>query len=103
MAMTSAAMSAKHCDRIQRERTMANVASDQPARTSAGSATQAIVTFARNLRWDCLERDVHHAAKRHLLDTVGVMIAGAGGGVANHAEAVLGAIRGRGNIPVPGR
>jgi 2-methylcitrate dehydratase PrpD len=38
-----------------------------------------------------------------LLDTVGVMIAGAGGDVATRAEAVLAAARPAGRIPVPGR
>jgi len=46
---------------------------------------------------------VRHYARRHLLDTVGVMIAGAGGDVATRAEAVLAAARPAGRIPVPGR
>jgi len=46
---------------------------------------------------------VRHYARRHLLDTVGVMIAGAGGEVATRAEAVLSAVRPAGRIPVPGR
>jgi 2-methylcitrate dehydratase PrpD len=46
---------------------------------------------------------VRHYARRHLLDTVGVMICGAEGDVANRAEAVLSAVRGGGYIPVPGR
>src|SRR5204863_3192781 len=41
--------------------------------------------------------------KRHLLDTIGVMIAGADGNVATNAEAVLASVRGAGNMPVPGR
>src|SRR5205823_3662271 len=36
-------------------------------------------------------------------DTVGVMIAGAGGEVASRAEAVLAAVRPAGRVPVPGR
>ena len=46
---------------------------------------------------------MRHYARRHLLDTVGVMIAGAGGDVATRAEAVLAAVRPAGRIPVPGR
>ena len=46
---------------------------------------------------------MRHYARRHLLDTVGVMIAGAGGEVATRAEAVLAAVRPAGRIPVPGR
>src|SRR6266540_3127943 len=38
-----------------------------------------------------------------LVDTVGVMIAGAGGDVASRAEAVLATVRPAGRIPVPGR
>src|SRR5262249_6143021 len=37
------------------------------------------------------------------LDTVGVMIAGAGGEVATHAEAMLASVRPAGPVPVPGR
>ena len=46
---------------------------------------------------------MRHYARRHLLDTVGVMIAGAGGEVASRAEAMLAAVRPAGHIPVPGR
>src|SRR5207245_1915444 len=41
--------------------------------------------------------------RRHVLDSVGVMIAGAVGEVATRAEAELGATRPPGRIPVPGR
>ena len=41
------------------------------------------------LRHDALSDEVRHYARRHLLDTVGVMISGAGGNVATQAEAVL--------------
>ena len=47
--------------------------------------------------------EVRHYARRHLLDTVGVMISGAGGNVATQAEAVLASARPAGNVPVPGR
>ena len=47
--------------------------------------------------------EVRHYARRHLLDTVGVMIAGAGGTVATCAETVLASVRARGHVPVPGR
>ena len=69
----------------------------------AAGATDALVAFADALRYDALEDEVRHYAKRHLLDTVGVMIAGAGGEVATRAEAMLAAIRPAGQIPVPGR
>jgi len=69
----------------------------------AAGATEAIVEFASELRHAALTDEVRHYARRHLLDTVGVMIAGAGGEVASRAEAVLAAVRPPGRIPVPGR
>jgi 2-methylcitrate dehydratase PrpD len=69
----------------------------------AAGATAAIVQFVGELRHAALPDEVRHYARRHLLDTVGVMIAGAGGDVATRAEAVLAAARLAGRIPVPGR
>ena len=46
----------------------------------AAGATAAIVEFVGELRHAALPDEVRHYARRHLLDTVGVMIAGAGGG-----------------------
>jgi len=69
----------------------------------AAGATAAIVEFVTELRHAALPHEVRHYARRHLLDTVGVMIAGAGGEVATRAEAVLAAVRPAGGIPVPGR
>src|SRR5215211_938520 len=66
-------------------------------------ATDAIVAFVNGLRYAALDPEVRHYAKRHLLDTIGVMIAGADGNVATNAEAVLASVRGSGNVPVPGR
>src|SRR5258706_12750120 len=67
------------------------------------SATAAIVDFVHGLHYPALADEVRHYARRHLLDTVGVMIAGASGDVATRAEAVLSAVRPAGRIPVPGR
>ncbi len=72
-------------------------------RHPAAGATDAIVAFVSDLHFSTLSDEVRHYARRHLLDTVGVMIAGAGGDVANSAEAVLAAVRPAGHIPVPGR
>ena len=72
-------------------------------RHPAEGATDAIVAFVGRLRHDALSDDVRHYARRHLLDTVGVMIAGAGGNVATQAEAALAAVRPAGQVPVPGR
>jgi 2-methylcitrate dehydratase PrpD len=69
----------------------------------AAGATAAIVQFVGELRHAALPDKVRHYARRHLLDTVGVMIAGAGGDVATRAESVLAAARPAGRIPVPGR
>jgi 2-methylcitrate dehydratase PrpD len=69
----------------------------------AARATAAIVEFVGNLRYAALTDEVRHYARRHLLDTVGVMIAGASGEVATRAEAVLAEVRPAGRVPVPGR
>src|SRR2546426_168901 len=69
----------------------------------AAGATDAVVGFVSALRHEHIPEEVRHYARRHLLDTVGVMIAGAGGEVASRAEAVLASVRSAGRIPVPGR
>src|SRR5215470_16124667 len=69
----------------------------------AAGATAALVEFVSALRFESLDAEVRHYARRHLLDTVGVMISGAAGEVATRAEAMLAAVRGGGRIPVPGR
>jgi 2-methylcitrate dehydratase PrpD len=69
----------------------------------AAGATRAIVAFASALSFDALSEEVRHYGRRHLLDTVGVMVAGASGEVATRAEAVLAAVRPAGPVPVPGR
>ena len=70
----------------------------------AAGATDTIVAFASALRYADLNDEVRYYARRHLLDTVGVMIAGAPGDVATNAEVMLAAVRaGSGRIPVPGR
>jgi 2-methylcitrate dehydratase PrpD len=68
-----------------------------------GSTTAALVEFVSELRYAAIPDEARHYARRHLLDTVGVMIAGAAGDVASHAEAVLATVRPAGRIPVPGR
>src|SRR5216683_5904307 len=67
------------------------------------SATAAVVDFVHGLHYERIPDEARHYARRHLLDTVGVMIAGAGGEVATRAEAMLAAARPAGRIPVPGR
>src|SRR5262245_13874356 len=69
----------------------------------AAGATDAIVGFVHQLAYGALSEEVRHYARRHLLDTVGVMMAGAGGNVATHTESVLATVRPAGSVPVPGR
>jgi 2-methylcitrate dehydratase PrpD len=69
----------------------------------AAGATAALVQFTGALAYDAIPEEARHYARRHLLDTVGVMIAGAGGTIATQAEAVIAAVRPPGKIPVPGR
>src|SRR5258708_6425922 len=69
----------------------------------AAGATTALVEFVSGLCFESLDAEVRHYARRHLLDTVGVMISGAAGDVATGAEAMLAAVREGGRIPVPGR
>jgi 2-methylcitrate dehydratase PrpD len=81
---------------------MSHAEAFEPLHPALG-ASEAIVSFVSELRLGALSDEVRHYARRHLLDTVGVMIAGAGGEVATRAEAVLAAVRPPGRIPVPGR
>jgi 2-methylcitrate dehydratase PrpD len=69
----------------------------------ASGATRALIAFVAELSLDALDAEVRHYAKRHLLDTVGVMIAGAGGDVATRAEVMLTGVRPPGHVAVPGR
>ncbi|HEY7247048.1 MAG TPA: MmgE/PrpD family protein [Xanthobacteraceae bacterium] len=81
---------------------MSHAEAFEPRHPALG-ASEAIVSFVRELRFAGLSEEVRHYARRHLLDTVGVMIAGAGGEVASRTEAMLAALRPPGRVPVPGR
>ncbi len=70
---------------------------------AAAGATDALIGFVSGLRFDALDHEVRHYAKRHLMDTVGVMIAGAGGEVATRAETMLASVRPAGAVAVAGR
>ena len=80
---------------------MSHAEAFEPLHPALG-ASEAIVNFVSELRFGALSEEVRHYARRHLLDTVGVMIAGAGGEVATRAEAVLAAVRPPGRIPGAG-
>ena len=69
----------------------------------AAGATQALIAFNRELRYDAIPEEARHYARRHLLDTVGVMIAGAPGEIATSAEKVIDSVRPAGKTPVAGR
>src|SRR5262245_53690150 len=69
----------------------------------AEGATDPLVQFVHGVRYDAHAEDERHDARRHLFDTVGVMIAGAGGTIATQAETVIKAVRPDGKIPVAGR
>jgi 2-methylcitrate dehydratase PrpD len=71
-----------------------------PASTGA---TETLVKLVSDLHFKELSEEVRYYAKRHLMDTIGVMIAGAGGEVATRAEAMLASVRPSGSIAVPGR
>jgi 2-methylcitrate dehydratase PrpD len=66
-------------------------------------ATSQVIAFASAIDWHALDPTVQHAAKRHLLDTIGVVIAGGVGDVATKLEAVLSSVRPGGSVAVPGR
>jgi 2-methylcitrate dehydratase PrpD len=76
--------------------------SDAPPPLAAG-AEDAIAAFVSTLRYDVIEDVVRHVARRHLLKTVGLMIAGATSDVAVRTEEMLSAVRPAGTIPVVGR
>jgi len=65
--------------------------------------THALIAFGEGLSWAALDEAVKHAAKRHVLDTFGVVIAGASGDLTQKLEGVLARVRGPGRIPIPGR
>jgi len=81
---------------------MSHAETVHPLEPAAG-ATETIVDFAGAVSYDALPEEARHYARRHLLDAVGVMIAGAPGTIATQAEAVLKSVRPAGGIPVPGR
>lgn len=65
--------------------------------------TRALLSFVQALRWHDLAPEIRHAARRHMFDTIGVMIAGCAGDLVDRAEAMLAALRPAGQVAVPGR
>jgi 2-methylcitrate dehydratase PrpD len=74
-----------------------------PTVPASAGATAMLVKLVSELRFGELNEEVRHYSKRHLMDTIGVMIAGAGGEVATRAEAMLASVRPPGSVAVPGR
>jgi 2-methylcitrate dehydratase PrpD len=70
---------------------------------STRGVTERVIDVTQSLRWNDFDKEVQHVATRHVLDTIGVMIAGSTGRIASQAEAALAAVRAAGLIPVPGR
>jgi 2-methylcitrate dehydratase PrpD len=66
-------------------------------------ATRRLADFAASLRFDHLDPGVRHAAKRHVLDTLGACLAGSAQPVTEAAEAALAQGATEGSVPVPGR
>ncbi len=69
----------------------------------APGATHRLLDFVEECSYGGVAHEGLAAARRHLVDTVGVMIAGANHDVAGRAEEVLAAIRPAGGVPVVGR
>lgn len=72
-----------------------------PARTEGEGSTRALVGLIESLRWPELDLEVRHAARRHLLDTVGVMISGCAGDVVRRLAAALPTVGAQGPVPIP--
>ncbi len=78
--------------------TLAVVAGD-----GAPGPTRSLARFVRGLRYDDLGEPTRHAARRHILDTVGACVAGARAQVADAVAAVYADAGIGGDVPVPGR
>jgi 2-methylcitrate dehydratase PrpD len=66
-------------------------------------ATRRLADFASSLSYGDLDAATRHAAKRHILDTLGACLAGSGQRVMETVEAVLVQGMAEGPVPVPGR
>lgn len=70
---------------------------------TAPGATRSLARFACDLRYDDLAEATRHAARRHILDTLGACVAGAREQVADAVAAVFADAGIGGDVPVPGR
>ncbi|ONG53259.1 hypothetical protein BKE38_12820 [Pseudoroseomonas deserti] len=70
---------------------------------SAPGPTAALAGFTAALRWEAVDQAARQAARRHLIDTLGAMVAGAGQAATQSGQAALRAAgAGQGRVPVPG-
>lgn len=67
------------------------------------STTASLIQFVMHCRWEDVPDDVKHAARRQLIDTIGVMVAGAQSELTDQTERMLAAMRQEGGVVVPGR
>ncbi len=71
-------------------------------RVAVPGPTAALAGFLAALKLEAVDDFARHAARRHLIDTLGAIVAGAGQEVTGIAERVLGGVHGTGAVPVPG-
>ncbi len=64
-------------------------------------ATRRLAEIAAALAYADLDAAARHAAKRHVLDSLGACLAGSTQSVTEAAEAVLARGSGEGSVPVP--
>jgi 2-methylcitrate dehydratase PrpD len=76
----------------------------QPAGQHGGAGpTASLAAFAAGLRFEAIDIQARQAARRHLIDTLGAMIAGAGQAATRSGQnAMRAAMVGAGPVPVPG-
>lgn len=73
------------------------------SRFSDDGFTTRLIAKLDTARWADLDHATRDAARRHLLDTVGLIYGGSRGATTELSEAALAAIRPAGDVPVPGR
>lgn len=76
---------------------------DRPAADAGTGTTARLLDLAADLDWEILPEGVRRAAARHLIDTLGAMVGGAGGELSDRVERTLAALRPEGTVTVPGR
>lgn len=70
--------------------------------SGAGGITDQLVAWSLSLRWRDVDEHAQQAARRHLLDTLGCLIAGSRQALTARVRETLAAVRTGGDTPVPG-